>query len=84
MASGRVVTLYGRDGCHLCEDALRTLRNLAPSLRFEIEEVDIESDEALLQRYVFAIPVVAVGEMEIAQAPISAVALEEALRGALA
>jgi hypothetical protein len=57
---------------------------LAPPLQFEIEEVDIESDEALLQRYVFAIPVVAVGEMEIARAPISAVALEEALRGALA
>ncbi len=78
-----VVTLYGRDGCHLCDQALGLLRELAPAIGFEIEQVDIEADEALLQRYEFAIPVIAVGEREVARAPISAGALEDALIAAL-
>ncbi|MEX0782897.1 MAG: glutaredoxin family protein [Dehalococcoidia bacterium] len=78
-----VVTLYGRAGCHLCDEALAVLQRLRPRLGFEIAEVDIESDDALLQRYVFAIPVIAVGEHEVARAPVRAEALEDALREAL-
>ena len=83
MASSDVVTLYSRPGCGLCEEALNLLRSLHQDLRFEINEVDIEADDELLQRYVFAIPVIAVGEREVARAPIRAGALEDALRQAL-
>ena len=79
-----VVTLYGRPGCHLCEDARRHLDSLAARLSFDVAEVNIETDDRLLERYVFAIPVVAVGEREIARAPISVLALEDTLRQALA
>jgi glutaredoxin len=78
-----LVTLYGRRDCHLCDEALALLRQLSPTLGFDIAQVDIESDDSLLQRYVFAIPVIAVGERELARAPLSAVALEDALRDAL-
>lgn len=59
------------------------LERLRPALDFTIAEVSIESDPALIDRYIFAIPVVALGELEIARAPLSATRLEDALREAL-
>ncbi|MBI5948266.1 MAG: glutaredoxin family protein [Chloroflexi bacterium] len=77
------VTLYGRDGCTLCDQAAKMLDALAPRLRFVVEQVDIEGDEELLRRYLFEIPVVAVAGREVAKAPIYAGPLEDALREAL-
>jgi hypothetical protein len=58
----RIVTLYSRDGCHLCDEArsaiLATREERAE--RFELREVDIESDDALLAAYLERIPVVEV------------------------
>ena len=59
-----VVTVYSRDGCHLCEEALELLRGLGrPEL--VIETVDIEADEELLRRYLERIPVVALDGVEL-------------------
>lgn len=44
--------------------------------------VDIESDDSLLRRYLLEIPVIAIGEREIARAPLYERALEEALASA--
>jgi glutaredoxin len=50
--------LYSRPGCHLCEDALEDLVALhGEGYRFELREVDIESDEALLRSMLERIPV---------------------------
>jgi glutaredoxin len=84
MARAPVVTLYTRAGCSLCDEAEDALRRLAPRLGFELQMVDIESDEQLHRRYMFEIPVVAVGEREVARAPIYARALEEAIEKVLA
>ena len=32
-----IVTIYGRTGCHLCEDALKVLESLKQELNFEIK-----------------------------------------------
>ncbi|EHQ52687.1 glutaredoxin 2 [Ectothiorhodospira sp. PHS-1] len=56
------VTLYHRDGCHLCERMLHELCSLRDELGFEIREVDIDEDPALRQRFHAKIPVLAVGE----------------------
>jgi glutaredoxin len=48
------VVLLGRAGCHLCDDA----RGILERLGQPFEEVDIESDEALLRRWLERIPVV--------------------------
>jgi glutaredoxin len=56
----RTVTLYGRPGCHLCDDARRALRRVQETHPFQLEEVDIESDDALFKRYLERIPVVAI------------------------
>jgi glutaredoxin len=59
------VTLYGRPGCHLCDDARAQLQALAPTLGFTLLEVDIETDDDLLRRYLERIPVVALDGEEL-------------------
>lgn len=63
--SARTVTLYGRPGCHLCDDARTQLAGLAPELGFSLEEVDIESDDDLHARYLERIPVIALDGEEL-------------------
>jgi glutaredoxin len=56
---GVELVLYSRPGCHLCEEALEELVDLRRAgYRFELREVDIESDESLLRRMLERIPVV--------------------------
>ncbi len=52
-----LVTIYGRTGCHLCEDALLILENLKEELDFEIEEILIDGNEELEKLYGDQIPV---------------------------
>jgi hypothetical protein len=53
------VKLYARPDCHLCDEARAELEALlASGARFELEEVDIESDDELLRAYLERIPVV--------------------------
>jgi glutaredoxin len=55
------VVVYSRPGCHLCEQALAEIVALyGDERRFELREVDIESDESLLRAMLERIPVVEV------------------------
>jgi glutaredoxin len=55
------LVLYGRPDCHLCDEARAGLEALlADGISFELEEVDIESDDELLRRYLERIPVIEV------------------------
>ncbi|HEY1238025.1 MAG TPA: glutaredoxin family protein [Solirubrobacterales bacterium] len=59
MPSPPRVVLYGRPDCHLCDEARVGLERLrANGLEFEIDEVDIETDEELHRRFLERIPVV--------------------------
>ena len=51
------VTLYTRAGCCLCDDAKAALLDLRREFDFDFEEVDIEGDPELFERYVRCIPV---------------------------
>jgi glutaredoxin len=52
------LVLYARPGCHLCEQALGELVALhEEGYRFELREIDIESDETLLRTMLERIPV---------------------------
>jgi hypothetical protein len=56
------VVVYSRPGCHLCEEAIAGLVALhGEGYRFELHEIDIESDELLLRRHLERIPVVEIG-----------------------
>jgi glutaredoxin len=61
----RTVTLYGRPGCHLCDDARAALQRVRAAHPFHLEEVDIEADDALFKRYLERIPVVALDGEEL-------------------
>jgi glutaredoxin len=54
------VTLYGRPGCHLCDDARELLVEIRAEHPFDLEELDIERDDDLLRRYLERIPVIAI------------------------
>jgi glutaredoxin len=55
----RLITLYARVGCHLCDDAREGLRGLRREVGgLELREVDIDSDDDLLSRYLERIPVI--------------------------
>ena len=56
----RTVTLYGRPGCHLCDDARAVLERVRATHPFRLQEIDIETDDELFKRYLERIPVVAV------------------------
>ena len=60
-----VVTLYSRPGCHLCDDARAALERVRRDAPFDLEEVDITTDDALHRRYLERIPVVALNGEEI-------------------
>jgi glutaredoxin len=60
-----VVTVYGKPDCHLCDDALVTLRRVRAGTLFELVEVDITTDDALHGRYLERIPVVALDGEEL-------------------
>ena len=75
-----VLTLYGRDGCHLCEQARTEIEALAAELGgIELLEIDIDSDDRLLAAYLERIPVVEIGDRVISELVLDPVALREAL-----
>lgn len=59
------VVLYGRPGCHLCDDARELLARVRAELGFALEERDIEQDDALHAAYLERIPVVTVDGEEV-------------------
>jgi glutaredoxin len=52
------ITIYSRQGCHLCDDAQITLESLREELNFEIEVIDIEQDAELINLYSDQVPVI--------------------------
>jgi hypothetical protein len=87
------LVLYGRPGCHLCEEARATLEAIladrvsrgfpAPAL----VERSIDEEDDLQRRYAFTIPVVTLGdhELELATSPVRLRRLlEDVLDGARA
>lgn len=75
------VTLYTKDGCHLCEEVADKLDVLQKRYPHHLVTVDITEDDALFRQYRYAIPVVHVRGVEL-RAPITTEELEEALRTA--
>lgn len=62
------VVVYSRPGCHLCEEALAQIVAFhAEGYRFNLHEIDIESNDLLLRRYLERIPVVEVDGLEVSE-----------------
>jgi len=74
-----VVTLYGKPGCHLCEDAFQAIEKVRRDRDFELKEVDITLDAGLTREYGERIPVVAVDGVERFEFFVDPAALAQAL-----
>ena len=82
-ASPVPVTLYTREGCHLCEDAAAALATLARDLPIEVTPVNVDLDLALLERFNDPVPVIAVVDEVVTAAPIDLGAVRTAVSAAL-
>lgn len=51
------ITLYGRAGCHLCDDARAVIERVCRDLGEEYVEIDIDGDDELRARYGDEVPV---------------------------
>jgi glutaredoxin len=60
-----LITVYSKPGCHLCEDAMASLRRLRPELGFELQERDILQNDALHRAYFERIPVISLDGEEL-------------------
>lgn len=60
MKSRRTITLIGRDGCHLCDDAREVIRAVLDEIDVpvEVNQLNIDDDPALHAEYWEQIPVV--------------------------
>ena len=56
----RTVTLYTRQGCHLCEEAHAVLERAQRRVEFDLRVVDIDGDAAVRSRYDHHVPVIAI------------------------
>jgi glutaredoxin len=61
------VTLYGKPGCHLCDEARQVVEAVGEQREFELEEVDVSSDPRLHRAYGERIPVLEVDGEELCE-----------------
>jgi glutaredoxin len=67
VAGARDITMYGREGCHLCDEAKALMTPLLSEFNAKLREVDIDEDPILLERYNDDVPVIFVGSLLFAQ-----------------
>ena len=79
--SGARVTLYGRPGCCLCDEARQVIERVGLRVSFELHERNIEADEQLLRRYLERIPVVAIDGRDTFELVVEESAFELAVQG---
>ena len=76
------VTLYTREGCHLCDKAKAAIRAAESLYRLKIDlrEVDIDDDDELYARFTNDVPVIYVGDSEAFRHRVDPRELAEAVR----
>lgn len=78
MSERTALTLYHRQGCHLCEQMLAELRALHGEA-LSILLVDVDGDAALRTRYGLEVPVLVAGEAILSRGRLDRERLEDYL-----
>ena len=71
------VTLYGKPGCHLCDDARAVVERVRTEHPFELREVDVSLDPVLFREYGERIPVLELDGEELFEFHVDEAALME-------
>ena len=79
----RVVTLYTRPGCHLCEEAKALIKPMLGEFRATLREVNIDESAVLRERYGLDIPVIFIGARRVAKHRVDAVKFRRQLKDAV-
>ncbi len=75
----KVVTVYLRPGCHLCDEVEQVVADVARRRRFKLEHKNILDDLSTYDEFKLIIPVVYVNGVEVARFRLTAYELEAAL-----
>jgi glutaredoxin len=82
IAGPRDITMYMREGCHLCEEAKTAMTPLLGEFGAKLHEVDIDDNPILLERYNNDVPVAFVGSQFFAQHRVDLARLRRQLQDA--
>ena len=74
------LTLYSRPGCHLCDEMKAQLTPIAARHRIAVREINIDTDQALREKFNEEVPVLFLGEKKIAKYFLDLAQLERQLR----
>ncbi len=77
--TGPLLTLYGKPGCHLCEEARQVVLSVRLERDFELAEVDVTLDPGLNREYGERIPVLAVDGEDVFEYVVDRQALKDRL-----
>ena len=79
LAAPRDVTMYMREGCHLCEEAKSAMAPVLAAFGARLQEVDIDDDPILRARYTNDVPVIFIGAQFFTQHRVDAARLRRHL-----
>jgi glutaredoxin len=82
LAGPRDVTMYMREGCHICEEAKAVMTPLLAETGAKLHEVDIDDDPTLLERYSNDVPVIFIGSQFFTQHRVDLARLRRQLKEA--
>ncbi len=81
MSAVAPLTLYFREGCHLCDDMQALITELLEPHSYTIKRVDIDTDPQLQHRYNEHVPVLLLGDRELCRHFLDLKTVEAALAG---
>ncbi len=73
------LTLYGKPGCHLCDDARAAVERVTGRRGVPVEEVDVSRDPTLYARYGQRIPVLEIDGETVFEFFVDEIVLERRL-----
>lgn len=79
---GPRIRVISRERCHLCDEAMAVVEQVAAERAEQVEVLDVDADPTLQARYTDLVPVVVVDGREIATFRVTAAQLHGALDGA--
>ena len=74
------VILYTRPSCHLCEEAKKEMLAAGCADAYTLEEVNVDSDPALKERYGWEIPVIYINGIKAFKYHLTAAEFKQKLR----